>query len=72
MGNMIEKQAPDGARFGKLILETPGLGRFKIAHPWVSEIDVLPFNAIYVDGERVKEWAGSNISRLTNRLNRYL
>ena len=72
MGNMIGKPAPDGARFGKLILETPGLGRFKIAQPWVSEIDVLTFNAIYVDGERVKEWAGSNISRLTNRLNRYL
>lgn len=65
-------ESPDGVRFGKLILDTPGLGRFKIAHPWVSEVDVLPFNAIYVDGERVKEWAGGNLLRLTNRLNRYL
>ena len=31
-------QAPDGARFGKLILDTPGLGRFKIAHPWVQKL----------------------------------
>jgi hypothetical protein len=65
-------QSPEGAKFGKLILDTPGLGRFKIAHPWVSEVDVLPYNAIYIDGERVKEWAGGNIPRLTNRLNRYL
>ena len=65
-------ESPDGVRFGKLILDTPGLGRFKIAHPWVSEVDVLPFNAIYVNGERVKEWAGGNLSRLTNRLNRFL
>jgi hypothetical protein len=65
-------EAPENVRFGKLILDTPGLGRFKIAQPWVSEVDVLPFNAIYVDGERVKEWAGGNIDRMVNRLNRFL
>ena len=65
-------EAPEQVRFGKLLLDTPGLGRFKIAQPWVAEVDVLPYNAIFVNGERVKEWAGGNIDRLVNRLNRYL
>ncbi|MDE0857118.1 MAG: hypothetical protein OSA38_00930 [Candidatus Poseidoniaceae archaeon] len=64
--------APENVKFGKLLLDTPGLGRFKIAQPWVAEVDVLPYNAIFVNGERVKEWAGGNIDRLVNRLNRYL
>ena len=71
-GYLAGADAPSNVRFGKLLLDTPGLGRFKIAQPWVAEVDVLPFNAIYVNGERVKEWAGGNIDRLVNRLNRYL
>ena len=63
---------PENVRFGKIILDTPGMGRFKIAQPWVSEVDVLPFNAIFIDGERVKEWAGGKLSRLQNRLERLL
>ena len=54
------------------ILDTPGMGRFKIAHPWVSEVDVLPYNALFVDGELVKQWAGGGITRLENRLKRFL
>jgi hypothetical protein len=64
--------APSDVRFGKILLDTPGMGRFKIAQPWVSEIDILPFNAIFIDGERVKEWAGGKLSRLQNRLERLL
>lgn len=63
---------PEGVRIGKLLLDTPGLGRFKMAQDWVSQVDVLPFNAIYVNGERVKEWAGGNLTRLVNRLNRFV
>ena len=63
---------PENVRFGKIILDTPGMGCFKIAQPWVSEVDVLPFNAIFIDGERVKEWAGGKLSRLQNRLERLL
>jgi hypothetical protein len=59
-------------RFGKILLDTPGMGRFKIAQPWVSEVDILPYNAIFVNGERVKDWAGGKLSRLQNRLERVL
>jgi len=64
--------APEQVRFGKILLDTPGMGRFKIAQPWVSGVDILPFNAIFIDGERVKEWAGGKLTRLQNRLERLL
>ena len=59
-------------RFGKILLDTPGIGRFKIVHPWVSKVDILPFNAIFINGERVQEWAGGNLSLLQNRLEKLL
>ena len=39
---------------------------------WVSNIDILPFNAIYVDGEVKKQWAGGGIERLQTRLNQIM
>ena len=59
-----------GVRFGKLLLDTPGLVSFKRANPWVAELDVLPFNVIYRDGQRAKDFAGGGIERLVNRLER--
>jgi len=57
-------------RFGKMVLNQPGLIEFKKANPWLADVDVLPFNVIYVDGERVKSFAGGGLERLTNRLAR--
>jgi hypothetical protein len=57
-----------GVRFGKLYLDQPGLFAFKKAHPWIAEVDVLPFTAIFKAGERVKTFAGGGIDRLTARL----
>lgn len=57
-------------RFGKILLDTPGLVSFKRANPWLAEIDVLPYTQIYVNGAREKGFAGSGIERLTNRLAR--
>ncbi len=59
-------------RFGKIFLDTPGLVSFKRASPWLSEVDVLPYNVIYRNGEREKMFAGSGIERLTNRLQRLI
>lgn len=63
---------PEGVRVGKILLDTPGLGRFKIAHDWVSGVDVLPFNVLFVNGEMKKQWAGGGLERMQNRLNRFL
>lgn len=63
---------PEGVRFGKLYLDKPGMIEFKKANPWIAELDVLPFNVIYVKGERAKSFAGSGIDRLRNRLRRIM
>jgi hypothetical protein len=57
-------------RFGKMVLNQRGLIDFKRENPWLSEVDVLPFNVIYVNGERVKSFAGGGLERLRNRLAR--
>jgi hypothetical protein len=61
-----------GVRFGKVLLDTPGLASFKRANPWIAGLDSLPFNVIFVKGERVKDFAGGGIDRLVNRLERVL
>ena len=57
-------------RFGKVLLDTPGLAGFKRANPWVADLDVLPSTQIYVRGERVTSFAGGGVSRLESRLRR--
>ena len=57
-------------RFGKVLLDTPGLVGFKRANPWVAELDALPSTHIYIQGERVKSFAGGGVSRLESRLRR--
>lgn len=56
-------------RAGTLLLDAPGFSQFKMTHPWVALVDVLPFNALYINGERVAEWAGGSIERLLKELN---
>ena len=57
-------------RFGKIFLDKPGLVSFKRANPWLAEVDVLPFNIIYKNGNKEKTFAGKGVERLTNRLER--
>ncbi len=57
-------------RFGKLLLDTPGMISFKRANPWLADVDSLPFNLIYAGGERVKQFAGGGVERLVSRLER--
>ena len=56
--------------FGKLELDRPGLGSFKKANTWLSEVDDLPFTILYMAGDRKKNFVGSGIERLVNRMNR--
>jgi hypothetical protein len=69
---LAEDRRWPSVRFGKLLLDTPGLVSFKRANPWVAELDVLPFNVIYVKGQRSKEFAGGGVERLITRLERAL
>jgi hypothetical protein len=57
-------------RFGKILLDRGGLTSFKRANPWLAEVDVLPYSLIYRRGEKVTEFAGGGIGRLSARLAR--
>ena len=55
-------------RFGKMLLDQRGLIDFKKANTWLADLDELPFNQIYLKGERSKSFAGGGVERLVNRL----
>jgi hypothetical protein len=56
-------------RFGKLLLDTPGLGGFKRANAeLLKEVNDLPFTIILKDGEVQKTFVGSGVERLQKRL----
>lgn len=57
-------------RFGKLIINQPGLAKFKKANTWLADVRDLPYTLIYADGEIQKRFLGGGIQRLTNRLER--
>jgi hypothetical protein len=57
-----------GVRFGKMYLDKPGLADFKRGNTWLAEVDDLPFNLLYVNGERRKSWPGGGVDRLLARL----
>jgi len=57
-------------RFGKLLLDQRGLVDFKRSNPWIAHLDVLPHNVLFRSGERVAEFSGSGVERLTARLAR--
>lgn len=73
----LEKAVEDpavwpGVRFGKLLLDRPGLVGFKRANPWVARLDALPHTVIYREGERAKSFPGGGWARLESRLQRLL
>jgi hypothetical protein len=55
-------------RFGKVLLDEGGLIDFKRASPWLADVEELPFNQMYVRGERSKSFPGGGIDRLVTRL----
>ena len=67
-----EAEPFSSVRFGKIDLKQRGLVEFRKANEWLRDVDVLPFNAIYVGGESVKSFAGGGVERLVNRLKRIL
>ncbi len=71
-GFLATDQAYAQVRFGKMYLNTPGLGGFKKQNPWIAEVDVLPFNVIFKDGQKVKSFPGGGLDRLKARLDSVL
>jgi len=67
---LADDQRFTAVRFGKLELDRPGFGAFKKENPWIVDLHDLPYNVVYVAGEKKKEFLGSGIERLVNRLQR--
>lgn len=59
-------------RFAKLDLDLGGMASFKKENGWLADISDLPYNVVYVNGERQKEFYGSGIDRLVNRMRRVI
>jgi len=55
-------------RFGKVLLDQRGFTDLKREQRWIADVDALPFNQIFVNGERSKAFAGGGIERLKTRL----
>ena len=59
-----------GVRFGKVVLDGGGVTEFKRTHAgWLKDVMELPYNTLWVNGQKVKDWTGNNVERLANRLN---
>jgi hypothetical protein len=69
-GFLAEDERWKGVRFGKLILDQPGLGTFKKASPWLREVTDLPYNVLYKDGQLAATFLGAGLPRLVARLER--
>jgi|TARA_B100001758_G_C18400874_1_gene608892 hypothetical protein len=53
---------------GKLNLDIPGMSEMKMRHKWISQIDILPFNAIFSNGELIESWSGSNFAKWKDKI----
>lgn len=57
-----------GVRFGKMMIDVPGLHAFKKASPWLADVSDLPYTVIYRNGAVEKSFYGGGLDRLTKRL----
>ncbi len=57
-----------GVAIAKLVLDHPGAAHFKMAHPWIHDLEFLPFTVLYRKGEQVDGFAASKGSYLMERL----
>jgi hypothetical protein len=57
-----------GVTIGKMILDKPGAGKFKLKNAWVSQLPTLPYTVVFVHGKTVGHFATSKASYLQERL----
>ena len=56
----------------KVVLSDPGLAELKMEHTWISNIDILPFNAIFSNGKMLESWSGSSIEKFNSKMKKCL
>lgn len=60
----------DDVRFGKVVLDGPGVEQFKEVNEWLDHVEFVPFNIIIKDGQPVNSFPGEGVERLVKRLQR--
>ncbi|MBS84520.1 MAG: hypothetical protein CMA90_05240 [Euryarchaeota archaeon] len=55
----------------KVVLSDSGLADLKMEHNWISNIDILPFNAIFSNGKMIESWSGSSIEKFNSKLKKH-
>tara|TARA_B110001452_G_scaffold91631_1_gene75491 strand:- start:861 stop:1190 length:330 start_codon:yes stop_codon:yes gene_type:complete len=53
---------------GKMNHDQPGIELFKQSHTWIERVDVVPYNAVFVNNEMVDHWAGGDVLRLLSHV----
>ncbi len=67
--SLLELNVPKNLIVAKLNLNDPGLGRIKIENPWISTIDILPFNTFFVNGKMTENWSGARLGPMDRLFN---
>ena len=61
----------EGISFAIINLSDKGLGKIKMGNSWISHIDILPFNVLFINGELHENWSGANENRLIQIIKPY-
>lgn len=61
---------PSGIRFGRVMIGEDGLTNFMRTYgDWLTSMESMPYNSVWVNGVLVKEWSGGgDLDRLIHRL----
>lgn len=58
----------EGVVVGKLLLDAPGSGRFKLKNPWIAKLPTLPYTLVFSEGTTQAHFAASKAAYLEERL----
>ena len=68
ISEIVNKPEYATVSFGKVVLDEPGSFLFRKNNPWISKLEYLPYLIIYKRGQKVDEFAASNVRVLEEKL----
>lgn len=55
-------------KVGKMLLDAPGSGKFKLKNPWIAKLGTLPYTIVFSEGRVLGHFATSKASYLEEKL----
>jgi|SRR3990172_646591 len=68
---LAQRPALQQLRWGHLVLDAPGSRQFKVANPWLRDVDVLPHTVLYRAGAIIDRFSASTKWILLERLKQH-